>query len=93
MNVKTLLIGILSAGLVFGASSAAYAHSPPGHGHAYWDDAPRDHRVYRPYRRPYWRQHRHRHHGYYPDTRYRSRIWYIPDHDDEHWGFTLFFRD
>ena len=97
MNVRKLLIGILSAGLMLGTASASFAHPHHSYGHGDWADSSFDHRAYRPYRhhrghsKP---RHHHKHRHYHrPPPRYRSRIWHTPSYDDGHWGFTLFFRD
>jgi len=93
MNTKRLLVGILSAGLMLGATGTSFAHPHPAHGHGGWHDSARDHRAYRPHRRAYRHYKKHHRHHHRPAPRYRSRIWYAPRHHDDHWGFTLFFRD
>ncbi len=98
MNARKLLIGILSAGLMFGAAGASLALPHHSHGHVYWGDSERDHRAYRPHRRHHGPRYKHRHHHKHrhyhrPFPRYRTHGWYLPRYDDDHWGFTLFYRD
>jgi len=97
MNVRKLLIGILSAGLMLGTASASFAHPHPSYGNVYWGDSSFDHRAYRPYRHHrghYKPRHHHKHRHYHrPFPRYRTHGWYLPRYDDDHWGFTLFYRD
>jgi len=93
MKAKILLIAAISSGLLLGGYSNAFAHQGRGHGdhapYSHWEHGARHQHRHHGHHRHY----KHHRHAYRPAPRYRSRIWYAPRYHDDHWGFTLFYRE